>query len=238
MNRSTTRARKSKRKDKKHGRDRKNQAVEEDNLAGKKAEPAPAQTIPWIQQMRMAERAVTQNSTLTQEEAHYIINMFDCLDTDRDHELTREEAGHLFRFLGYTPLIPLGSSVPLKQFLLIAGLQKSQFNSGIDGKTRHTFRMMDPKEKGSITAKQLRLFMKDIGMEISIIAAERVAEIISEEGDFNFGEQELVEYIVRNNDTLEKLKVATELKEKQRLERLATGDYSDDSDDSFGLDPY
>mmetsp|Transcript_33184 Transcript_33184/g.43722 ORF Transcript_33184/g.43722 Transcript_33184/m.43722 type:complete len:238 (-) Transcript_33184:135-848(-) len=186
--------------------------------------------LPFHIKMQRIEDSVASSTTLTRNEIRWIINMFDFMDTDRDHLITRDEAHQLFEKMGYVPVMPLGTQLTLMQFLLVAGLQKAQlFESNIQGAAHHTFRMMCGKEQGTVTSKMLEVHMKKIGMEISDLSAERIAEIISADGDLEFNETEFVEYIKYNAAYLENMKRQKELQEKEARENMDKSDTDDES---------
>ena len=91
--------------------------------------------------------------------------------------------------------------------------------------------------QGTATAKQLRKFLKKIGIELQDLSTQRIAEIISSEGNLEFTEDEFVVYMMYNSAFLENLRKQKEAKEKaDRALQRKPSDESDESTDIMSVD--
>jgi len=65
----------------------------------------------------------------------------------------------------------------------------------LDGRLRHTFRLMDREKAGGLSAADLRRYLITIGLTLTEEQSERITELVCKDDNSTFDEDDLVSFI-------------------------------------------
>jgi len=130
--------------------------------------------------------------------------IFDYFDTDRDGLLDAKTASHVMRLLGFGP-VDFSEYEAVSFPKLFATAEAIEKGLNAEGRARRTFNLIKAERfrERTVHWKEFHAFLTEkLGMDVSEDHAERLTEIISKNGDDYFGEDELVDYLLKYEQLL------------------------------------
>lgn len=143
------------------------------------------------------EREVLLTTPLTKEDIAKIKPIFEFFDTDNDGFISPSECALVFNQLGFPATTMAVSLTDFPGFCRLVGILKRRAREKdvVDGKLRHTFKLIDQLCVGELSATDLRRYLKSIGIRVSEEQSDRIAELMYPEDQSTFDENAFVDFV-------------------------------------------
>ena len=118
-------------------------------------------------------------------------------DTDSDGFLTPEQTEHAFVQLGFPGDAMVTSLLDFPDFCECVGvaMRRAFEKDELDARLRHSFRLMDRDQNRSLATSDLVRYLKSVGLAVTVEQAERINELICDEDEIKFNEDNFVAFL-------------------------------------------
>ena len=118
-------------------------------------------------------------------------------DTDSDGFITPEQTEHAFVQLGFPGDAMVTSPLDFPGFCEAVGIamRRAYEKDELDARLRHSFRLMDRDQTRSLSVNDLVRYLKSTGLAVTLEQAERINELICDEDQTSFNEENFVAFL-------------------------------------------